>query len=151
MAKKRAYKKRPLRLYEGLPVVDANEDQKLSVTKADVTGSSKKSPANCAAARTLSRELHTEARVFITRTYIKDKKAKRWVRYLTPNSIGREIVSFDRGSQFETGEYIIKAPSVGQRLGHYRGKSTELNTGAKRNKPLHRTVSVRGFDKGLLK
>lgn len=140
------------RMYEGLPVVDAGKDIKLSVTPADIRGSSKKNPGQCAAARTLSRELETEARVFLTRTYIKDKKAKTWVRYLTPASISREIVSFDRGSQFEPGEYVIKAPSAGQRLGYDRGPSSEdQRTGKRFQSPVHKTVSVRDFDKGHLK
>ena len=128
------------RLFEGLPVVDATRGLALHVTSVDIKGASKKNPAMCAAARAGQRELKTDVRVFISRTYV--KKADHWVRYKTPESASREIVSFDRGSSFEPGEYIIRPLPESERLGQYKGKSTQTGNGKKRN-PSHVTAMIR--------
>jgi hypothetical protein len=150
-AKARTPKKSIPRTYEGLPVVDADEDMTLTVTPSDVAGSKKADPADCAAARSLKRTLHAEARVYLTRTYIKTEDGKAWVRFLTPMSVGREIVSFDRGSQFECGTYVVKAPVSTQRLGAWRGKkNTRPVESGRKMTPRHTTVAVRAFDKAHL-
>lgn len=112
MAKK---KQRKLRMLDGLPVVDADSDVVLHVTKKDVQNSKKKNPDECAAAQAGKRELKREVKVFLSRMYVKDKN--KWIRYLTPSNAAREIVSFDRGAEFEPGEYKFKAATSGQRLG----------------------------------
>src|SRR5258706_13584318 len=96
-------KTRKTRTFEGLPVIDATNDIELHVLPVDVKGASKKNPASCAAAKAGQRELKKDVRVFISRTYVKEKK--NWVRYFTPQSASREIISFDRGSSFEPGTY----------------------------------------------
>lgn len=132
-------KHRPLRLLEGLPVVDGTKDIVFSVTKTDVSGAVKKNPAKCAAANAGRRELKTDVRVFLTRTYVKGKD--RWERYITPESASREIVAFDRGSEFEPGEYVLKAPTATQRLGHHVG-GVSIKTHAGKAKHAHHTTAM---------
>lgn len=133
------------RTYEGLPVVDAIRPINLEINKLDVAHAKKSDPANCAAALAGKRILHKEVRVFLTRTYVKEKK--HWVRYITPQSVSREIISFDRGAAFEPGEYKMDRPSPGQKLGIKRGKSTHASKSNNRKGPYHATVNVRPFDK----
>ena len=128
--------------YEGLPLVDANEDVSLVITRNDSNQSKKKDPGNCAAALAGRREFKTEVRVYMSRMYVKDKSKKRWVRYLVPSSVSREITSFDRGAGFEPGEYVFKAPSPAQRLGYKPIGGNKARTG-KGRKPHHQTANVR--------
>jgi hypothetical protein len=135
-------KKDARRLLEGLPVVDAEIARVLKIKKCDIVGSTKADPSNCAAARALKREIGSQARVFLSRTYV--KVGKRWQRFITPTSISREIVAFDRGAHFEPGEYILNPPSTGQRLDYKRksGQGKKQGTGTS-PKARHVTASVR--------
>ena len=114
-------KTRKTRTFEGLPVVDAKDDIVLNVSKHDVQISKKKDPAHCAAAEAGKRELKCEVKVYLSRMYV--KTGKQWVRYVTPSNVSREIVSFDRGNQFEPGSYVFKAASISQRLGAHKGNN----------------------------
>ncbi len=129
--------------FEGLPVVDGHEDIDLVINKNDVENSRKKDPNNCAAAMAGRRELKTDVRVYLTRTYVKDAKHERWVRFITPRSISTEIISFDRGASFEPGEYTLKAPIETQKLG-YSARRGGIKTGTgKKRKKNHITTNVR--------
>ncbi len=129
--------------FEGLPLVDAAEDVALVINKHDVTTSKKKDPASCAAALAGRREFKTDVRVYMSRMYVKDAKKKRWIRFITPMSITKEIISFDRGASFEPGEYTMKAPVMSQSLGYKAGgHSTETGKGKKRAKA-HISAHVR--------
>ena len=133
---------RKKRLYKGLPVIDApaNTGIAITVTPSDVKGSRKVDPEHCAAARAGKRELKKDVHVFMTRAYVKEKK--HWVRYMTPESVSREIVSFDRGSAFVPGNYKFRAPRAQEKLGQYKGKSSEKHTGVA-TRPHHVTANVR--------
>lgn len=135
-------KKKYTSTYKGLPLVDAAEDLDICVTKQDVSTARKKDSTGCAAANALKRVLKTEAEVHLSRTYIKDAKNKVWVRFKTPESVSREITSFDRAAIFEPGDYTLKAPSAKEKLGIYKGRSTP-KTGAKRRAVSHQTINVR--------
>ncbi len=120
------------RTYKGLPLVDASDDLDIEIRAGDVSSATQKDPANCAAANAAKRVLQTEVEVHLSRIYIKDKK--RWIRFITPEHISREIVSFDRGAVFEPGEYTFKAPSGSQRLGSYRHRGGKPSRTGKRQK-----------------
>jgi hypothetical protein len=136
-----AKKQTKIRTFEGLPVVDADKDIDIHITPKDIQGSKKKNPAMCAAARAGQRELGTEVRVFLTRTYVKQKN--HWVRFLTPHRTTKEIVSFDRGASFEPGEYYFKAPSPGQKLGQHRGTNTTKGSSKRKMRQYSGTGNVR--------
>src|SRR5713101_3983749 len=101
-------KNRKISTYKGLPLIDAEEDLSIEVFKSDVSKSKKNDPSNCAAAIASQRMLKTDIEVHISRTYVLDLKKKAWIRFMTPEAIGREITSFDRSSIFEPGDYILK-------------------------------------------
>lgn len=133
-------KKRKISMYKGLPLIDATSDLEIEVKKGDISIARKKDPANCAAANATKRILKTEVEVHISRIYV--KKNKKWVRYMTPNSISREITSFDRGAAFEVGEHTLKAPSNSARLGVKQGAHKKGNNTTKRR--AHRvTMNIR--------
>lgn len=137
-------KQKRVKLYKGLPLVDAIKDLEICVTKHDISTARKNDPNHCAAANAITRELKVEAEVHISRTYIKDNERKVWVRYLTPNSVGREITSFDRSSIFDSGNYNLKAPSPGQKLGYVRGNNhRETGKGNKHKLLRHVTANIR--------
>jgi hypothetical protein len=137
-------KDRRIRMFEGLPVVDAAQNVDITITAADVRNSKKKNPGACAAAVATERKFHRPVKVFLSRMYVKDKN--QWVRFITPGNIAREIISFDRGSEFEPGEYHFRAPTVGQRLGSH-GSSQSKGT-HKTRKPQHVVGNVRISAKG---
>lgn len=130
------------RTFEGLPVVDANEDIALVIKKEDVNKSKVKDPAACAAALAGRREFKTDVRVFLTRTFIKDNKNKQWIRFYTPESMSREITSFDRGATFEPGEYKLKSMPMSQRAGYKKPTGPKKETGRPTHKK-HITANVR--------
>lgn len=134
------------RLIDGLPVVDAPKNAAITFTvnKADVRGSKSMDPRSCAAALAISREYKTQAIVHISRTYVKSEDGKAWIRYKTPESISREITSFDRGHSFEPGEYYVTPLPASERLGAYTHKSGQRNgAGNQKRMPQHKTVMVR--------
>jgi hypothetical protein len=140
--KKKTKKSKPNRTLDGLKVVDADHNLIIDITKGDVSHSNKKDPANCAAAQAIKRQFKCKkVKVFMSRTYVQE--GNKYVRYVTPQAVNREITSFDRGSGFEPGEYKINKPPTSQKLGHYRGKKTKT-TGAKRSK-YHFTANVRNW------
>lgn len=104
-----------IRMFEGLPVRDAEEPITLHVLPNDIKKSSKKDPTNCAAARAGQRELGKDVRVFLTRTFVKQKD--HWTRYVTSARVAKEIVSFDRGAQFMPGEYNFGRITESQKSG----------------------------------
>ena len=141
---KRLNKTKRVSMYKGLPLVDATKDLEICVTKNDVSESKKNDPSNCAAANAIKRILHTDVEVHISRVYVKNENKNCWIRFLTPNSISREVTSFDRGASFEPGTYVIKAPSTSQILGYERSsKHTNTGKGNKVKGPRHITVNIR--------
>ena len=128
----------------GLPVVDAKQKVKITISSRDVTKGKTKDPAACAAAVACLREVKncTQARVHIGRTYL--KIGKRWVRFHTPQSLRGEIVAFDRGANFEPGDYVLTPMQPSHRAtGKAQGGNAKKKKGKKR--PYHITVGVRHF------
>ena len=130
----------------GKPVKDATKKVEFTITKRDVTTGATKDPAACAAAKACMRELGaTEARVHLSRTYLKINN--EWQRFQTPGAIRSEIIAFDRGGSFEPGDYTLrplpksernkrgKAHSLGApkhgRLGHHRKPHVVTNVRAR--------------------
>jgi hypothetical protein len=147
-AKKKYVKKGTIKMFDGMPVVDATEDIEINITAADVRNSKRKDPGGCAAAVAGKRELHTPVKVFLSRVYVKNPKKAEWVRFITPNAIAREIVSFDRSSLFEPGEYSFKAPGKTARLGYDNRRRPNNGHDRKKKKKDHVTANVRVSAKG---
>src|SRR4051812_36463432 len=93
----------------GLPVVDATGPLEIEITATDVAKGNSKDPAACAAAQACMRMGFTEARVHLSRTYV--KKGKVWIRHRTDPNIRTELVAFDRGAMFAPGHYVLTPPA----------------------------------------
>ncbi len=95
----------------GKKVVDAKAPAKIAITAEDVAKGANKNPSGCAAALAAMHDIKDciSARVHVGRVYI--ETPRRWVRYMTPESLRTEIIAFDRGGSFQPGQYELKAPS----------------------------------------
>ena len=108
----------------GIPVVDASKRVTIRITPKDVRDGKTKDPGSCAAARACMRDTKASlARVHLGRTYLKiDKK---WIRFQTPDALRSEIISFDRGHDFQAGEYVLRPMSPSNRMtGKAKGSAT---------------------------
>lgn len=118
----------------GKKVVDATKKIKIHITKRDATDGANKNPSSCAAARAAKRDIPEciSARVHIGRVYIETEK--KWIRYFTPDSLRTEIIAFDRGGEFQPGEYELKAPTPAEteegRKNYSRSETNRNKTGA---------------------
>lgn len=128
-------------------VTDADSDLMVSVTEKDYKTSTKKNHGDCALAVAAKRqESATSVIVSSSTAYV--VKGTHAVRYKVPESASREIVSFDRGSEFATGDYNLKAVPKSARLGTYRGKDTRQENHREKNGGLakrfiHHTADIR--------
>ena len=130
-------------------VVDADEAVDIKVCKADVSSAKKLDPIDCALAKAAKRELKADAAIIgISTSYlIKGDKA---VRFATPASVQREIVSFDRHSDFTVGEYYLTPKSPANRLSS--GNTPSRNKTRGRGTTIHhrnsKTEKIRVLPKG---
>jgi hypothetical protein len=118
----------------GLPVVDAKKPIVLTVTKDDIKNAHKhsKDPEGCVAAQAAMRqEKAISARVHLGRVYI--RKGKNWIRYYTPHNLRNEIIAFDRGGSFSTGDFnLVPVSPARQGIGYRYGTPSDNVTGAHR-------------------
>ncbi len=126
-------------------VEDANEPLEIEVTDIDVKKSKRKNHIECAMAVACKREKHADGVIIsLNRAYI--IKGKKAVRYSIPESVRREVVSFDRSAIFAAGEYRLIPTDKAHRLGasgdggKVGGKNK--NNQGKRRKP-HVTEGIR--------
>jgi hypothetical protein len=68
-------------------------------------------------------------------------------RYKVPPNVAREIVAFDRHSEFAPGEYDLRAPSPRERLGQQMKTSRcpGKKNGTERSKRKHMTQGIRAL------
>lgn len=130
---------------DGKPVVNAKKGVVLHILPQDVKAGRKKRPDCCAAAQACMRQMGAkQAKVHLTRVYV--EKPNEWIRFKTPRSLRVEIISFDRGHRFESGDYNL-APLQPSIQGRTSTKQTRRKTGThpqrgKRIKP-HAVQGVR--------
>ena len=105
-------------------VADAKRAVRVDVIAEDCTKGNKKSPSSCAMVRALEREKgYDGAIVSVGVSYlIRGDKA---TRFTTPESVAREIISFDRSGDFAPGRYTLKAPGENETLEGKRTRSVE--------------------------
>ena len=150
-------------------VQEGDKDIHLELTNRDQATAKRKSHEECALAYCAKRTLGLTGKgegVLMARStaYIvqRDKSGDLVAtRYKVPQRITREMVSFDRGAGFESGEYKLNAPAENQKLGHVKRRNVDRpnnpdNEGkiaahrhVIRDAP-HRTMNIRtrlGWDK----
>jgi len=127
-----------------LSVTDASRNAVIEVTKKDVDSSKIKKHAECAMAVACKRKFHVDG-VVISRTVAYLVKGKRARRFHLPESVSREVVSFDRGAGFAPGNYELAAISPSNKMGvRAERKLSKSRTHVNDNKRfMHVTVDVR--------
>ena len=111
-------------------VVDSNEHVSITVKERDCQGATLSNFCECALARAARRELKADgALIGITYSYV--IYGNKAVRFKTPQSVGRELVSFDRNGDFDQGTYALSPISKSQKLGVRRGNTNSDNPGTK--------------------
>jgi hypothetical protein len=129
---------------------DAYSPIRIRVMAKDTPSAKQKSPSSCAFARAACRELDADgAYIGIVESCI--IVGEKVIRFQTPESVRREIVSFDRHRDFRPGEYQLSAVCPKRRLGARKtktpnGSRVRLNRNRKpKTVPdvFHRTVAIR--------
>jgi hypothetical protein len=128
-------------------VRDADDDLMVEVTSKDEKASKRKDHGECAMAVAVKRQEKATSVIISSRTayVIKGTEA---VRYKVPEAVSKEVVSFDRGSSFESGDYKLKAFPKSGRLGSYHAKDTREDnsrprTGGAAKRFIHHTANIR--------
>ena len=90
----------------GIPVVEAKKPLFVGVTAIDVADAKKKNSKYCALARAAARLPQVNA-AYIFRSTAFIEYPNRMERFLLPQSVQKEIVSFDRSRIFAEGTYQL--------------------------------------------
>jgi hypothetical protein len=122
-------------------VSDATSNVTIEVTERDERGSQKRDHNHCAMAVACKRAMHLDGVVIAicTAYLVKGTKA---TRYHVPMSVQREVVAFDRGAHFASGEYTLLKPDKNHLIGKAGGNGAKRNT-AKMAAPKHWTEGIR--------
>jgi hypothetical protein len=127
-----------------LEEVDADDSLSLVVTARDIKLAKAANSKECALARACKRELHVKA-AYLLRTVAWLEYPDKMVRYRLPQSVQKEIVSFDRSKMMSTGEYTL-APVAPMKRGKGRARARSKVTGKRllgRGKAATKIVSKR--------
>ncbi len=110
-------------------VIDAKENSFIEVTAKDASSKAVRDHGACVMAVACKRKLKLDG-VIISRStayLIKDGQA---TRYKLPESVSREIVSFDRGAGFEVGQYQLDKVRPSQELGARQERAADPREGS---------------------
>lgn len=122
-------------------VVDSKKPIVVSVTPEDNKFSKAKSHNKCAMARACQRQEHADGAIISVRSayVIKGNVA---FRYRVPESVSREVVSFDRKSGFSPGTYQLATYGPNDLIGK---KSSGVPSKPNSNKKIirHHTTNIR--------
>jgi hypothetical protein len=122
-------------------VKDSTQNVRIEVSARDVSNSTKKDKQGCAMAVACKRKMHLDG-VIIARNKAYLIKGKKAIRFDVPQSVQKEVVSFDRGAAFEPGDYHLTRISPAQRLDRHKTKS-KPGKRTSTNRVKHQTVGIR--------
>lgn len=123
-------------------VSDATKPVIIEVTQRDSENSEALNHTACAYAVACKRQMKADGVIIGTKTaYI--ISGKRAVRYRMPESVAREIVSFDRRAGFAVGTYQLRAPSEWEQLGAVNTGKTHNPSDRKIKRFRHITSNIR--------
>lgn len=133
-----------LNTIDGLPVFDAKRPLKVEVKASDVAKADLKKPNSCAVAQACYRATHAhEVRVHLGRVYVRTNNTN-WQRFVTPKDMRTEIIAFDRGGEFEPGEFLLNVPPPSKKVtGKRQGGASQNARPRKKGKPRKSPVVVR--------
>lgn len=126
-------------------VTEATSNVVVEVTKRDINSSAVKKHDACAMAVACKRKFDLDGVIVSRRVayLIKNNVARR---YRVPESVAREIVSFDRGSGFMPGSYHLERPAKSVSLKAQRERDSNRPRGDRGSKPKktrHITTNIR--------
>lgn len=125
-------------------VADASAALEVTVTKDDGSHGKKKQEDACAMANACVRQYGCEGALIRPRVaYLISGDLA--IRFSVPNSVAREIVSFDRHHDFRPGDYQLSAISKCNRL----GRETPHRTDARPGRHKHRRPLVTHHSQGI--
>jgi hypothetical protein len=125
-------------------VKDAKHPLVVEVTKSDNNSAKVRDHKACAMAVACKRAEKADGVIVSVMTaYV--VKGNTAVRYHLPESVSREVVSFDRNAGFEPGEYAMIPPCATSRIGKITGGNNHANgrTGRKLTVRKHHTIGIR--------
>jgi len=129
-------------------VEDATKNVTVEVTKQDESHSSKKDINGCAMAVACKRVFKADG-VIMARSTAYLVKNDLAIRYKVPNSVSREITSFDRGAGFSPGVYQLSKIAASMRLDYKREHGSDggrvANKGKTAGRYQHRTEGIRAI------
>ena len=124
-------------------IMNSRRNIKIEVTKDDANSKAVKQHDACAFAVACKRTLHLDGTI-ISRTIAYLIKGDKAIRYKLPSSVEKEIVSFDRGSEFAIGEYRLEAIPKSNRLGTRRKRVQQIKNRLNHEKRFrHITTNIR--------
>lgn len=128
-------------------VVDATRPVEISVNKRDCKEAKRLNPSECALARAGRRELKSDGVIIgMASSYV--IRGTQAIRFATPASVQREIVSFDRHQDFAPGDYYLTPKCPAQRLGENHRKSRGGGKIKTAKRKIHHSARVRMLPKG---
>lgn len=138
-----------MRKIDGQTVTNAPQPLRLMVTASDIHKGVPMDPCNCAIAVAVKRQVPgcTDARVHKGTLFALIRK--KWLRWLVPEYLTREIVAFDRGGRFVPGEAdfgtVPPPPSKAVRDARRaaRSRSGKVRLSSYTRRPAHITKDVR--------
>jgi excisionase family DNA binding protein len=126
----------------GMEVVDADQPVQIVVTVDDILKAKKANSRTCALAKASSRLPGVRTGYFFRSiAYLEYKN--RMVRFAIPQSLQKEIVSFDRSHIFAPGIYQLSVPVPSGRYKKSNDKNKKSNTKAETPKSPNRKSTVR--------
>jgi hypothetical protein len=124
-------------------VKDATKATRIQVTAEDCKSGTKKGPSSCAMARAFERK-YDGAIISLTTSYL--IKGDTAYRYNTPETVTREIVTFDRHKDFRPGSYSLRPIEPARRLGMvHKVKRTDPANYKKAKRKIHHTAGIRSL------
>lgn len=123
-------------------VHDADEDFPVEVTAADSRTARTKDHNNCAMAVAVKRQAKAKGVIIsVKKAYIIKKEGA--VGYNLPESVSREIVSFDRKAGFAEGSYNLSKPGLQSRLGGRKPITKGARSPNYKKRKFHLTSNIR--------
>lgn len=123
-------------------VVDAKEPIVVEVTPADTRSAKVRNHQACAMAVACKRAEGADG-VIVSMSMAYVINGPLATRYRLPQSVIREVVSFDREAGFDLGEYQLSPPVPTGKLGAVRGSNGKHTGEKKKIKRVHHTGGVR--------
>jgi hypothetical protein len=123
-------------------VVDGEQPLLVEVTQRDNRSAKVRNHQACAMAVACKRAMHADGVIVSVNTaYVINGTTA--TRYSLPQSVSREVVSFDRDAGFAPGEYMMSPPCPTRRLGAIKGSQTNTEKPKKRKPLKHHTSGIR--------